>query len=210
VFEILEFKYKPVRSWAMAYRELLIAREEYTCKKTDICISFHNGAIDDVNGQPVNKIHSVFYLMERDNHQILLSDVQLHFINMRGFVKALIDEWDAIDINKIDKFTRWLALITEKEIGNKDILKQLCEGEDEMRSAVTELVKLSADAVRRQEYQRRLDELYSYNLLLMEKEEAERRAEETERRVEKVERRAEEAVRRADGKLYTDPPDVRA
>ena len=198
LYQLPEFKYKSVRSWARAYGESLVSGNKYTLQKPVICISFLNGAIDDVHGQPIEKIHSLFHLMERDDHQVLLSDAEFHFINMSKFVKALIGEWDTIDANTVDKFTRWLALITEKEIADKDILKQLCEKEDEMMSAVTELARLSTDAVRRQEYQRRLDELYSYNLLLEGIKEAEQRADTAEQQAEVEKQRADTAEQQAE------------
>ena len=62
------------------------------------------------------------------------------------------------------------------------------------------MVRLSEDKIERQAYQRRLDELHSYNLLLTRvahAEKVERHAEEVERHAKESERRVEESERRA-------------
>ena len=61
-----------------------------------------------------------------------------------------------------DKFTKWLMLINEKEIANKKALKRIC-AEGELKEAMKTLTRLSKDKIKRQAYQRRLDELYFYN-----------------------------------------------
>ena len=55
--------------------------------------------------------------------------------------------------------------------------------------AVESLAKLSEDKIKRQAYQRRLDELHAYEHFLKESEENKRRAEEYEKRAEEYEKR---------------------
>ena len=62
--------------------------------------------------------------------------------------------------------------------------------------AVATLARLSEDKIKRQAYQRRLDELHSYKRVLAGAEEDRRRAEEYKRHAEEYKRRAEESERR--------------
>ena len=120
--------------------------------------------------------------MERDDHQILMLGMELHFIDMRAFVDEQCDKNSTAFDAGADMFTKWLTLITQKEIADKEILRRMCEEEEVIKMAVETLARLSEDKIERQAYQRRLDELHSYNLLLARSaraEESERRAEES-------------------------------
>ena len=56
-------------------------------------------------------------------------------------------------------FINWLLLITQPDIDNQKLLKEIYESEAEMKMAVDELTKLNRDKIKRQSYQRRMDEL---------------------------------------------------
>jgi predicted transposase/invertase (TIGR01784 family) len=199
LYGLKEFKYKSLRSWARAYGEELEPGQEYTAQKPVICVSFIDGPITDSSGYPIEKVHAVFHVMERDDHRILLPEMELHYINMRAFVEKVCNESTVCE-SCPDMFTKWLMLITQKEIADKEILRKICREEEVMKMAVETLVRLSQDKIKRQAYQRRLDELNSYNRALARAERAdefERRAEEFERRAEESERRAAESERRA-------------
>jgi len=124
--------------------------------------------VTDTSGVPVWKIHSLFHIMERDSHEILLPDLELHYIDMKAFVKYC----DGMDENETgyDKFTQWLMVITQKDIKNKRAIKKICS-EEEISDAMKTLARLSEDKIKRQAYQRRLDELRSYNHIMRQNEE---------------------------------------
>ena len=155
-------------------------------------IQLNRGMVNRLLERPIEKIHAIFHVMERDDHRILLSDLELHYINMRAFTEELRDQKGTGSEARSDMFTKWLILITEKEIADKEILRKICEEEEVIKVAVETLARLSEDKIKRQAYQRRLDELYSYNRLLASLEESNRRAEESEHRAEESEHRAEE------------------
>ena len=168
LYGLIGLKYKSVRSWARAYGEELASGQEYTEQNPVIHISFINGPVTDTSGAPVWKIHSLFHIMERDSHEILLPDLELHYIDMKAFVKYC----DGIDENETgyDKFTQWLMVITQKDIKNKRAIRQICS-EEEISDAMKTLARLSEDKIKRQAYQRRLDELRSYNHIIRQNEE---------------------------------------
>ena len=58
---------------------------------------------------------------------------------------------------------KWLTVITEKDIEDKSIIKNICVEQEEIGMAVSTLVRLSEDKVTRQEYQKRQDEIMLYN-----------------------------------------------
>ena len=120
LYDLTGLKQKLLRSWARAYGEELESGQEYTELNNVICIAFKNGYVTDESGMPIRKDHSLFHVMERDSHEVLLNDLELHFINMEAFVKHCeeITETEAT----LDEFTKWLIFINHKEIKNKEIL----------------------------------------------------------------------------------------
>ncbi|MDR1688924.1 MAG: hypothetical protein LBS21_09995, partial [Clostridiales bacterium] len=103
----------------------------------------------------------------------------------------------------------WLAVITQKDIADKTIIKNICEQEEEIGMVVSELARLSEDSIVRQIYQRRQDDIMLYNKRIsdyrngMEQEslradKESRRAEKESRRAEKESLRAEKESRRAE------------
>ena len=160
LYDLLALKYKSLRSWARVYGEELEAGDDYTAQSQVICISFINGAVTDEAGDVIEKIHSLFQVMERDSHEILLPDMELHYINMKAFVKYC-DERPESETD-YDNFTKWLMLITQKELKDKEAIRQICS-EGEIKDAMDTLTRLSDDKIKRQSYQRRLDQIYFYN-----------------------------------------------
>ena len=166
MYNLSEFKLKSIRNWARIYGEYLNAGDSYLEQKPAICVSFIDGAINDVNGASLDKIHSLFYISERDDHNVLTHDLELHYINMKAFVKALLeDNCNGVLSNK-DGFTKWLTLITLNKISDKSILEKVCGEDAEMEQAVEDLVKISQKKINRQAYQKRLDELRAYNAMV--------------------------------------------
>ena len=203
LYGLTEFKYKSLRSWAKLYGEGLESGQKYTDQKPVICVSFIDGPVTDSVGCPIEKVHALFYAMERDDHRILLPNMELHYINMRAFVDGLRNK-KGTACEAGDMFTKWLMLITQKEIADKEALRRMCEEEEVLYMAVETLARLSEDKIKRYEYQRRLDELHSYNLLLADvvrAEESVRQAKESERQAKESERQAKESERQANESL---------
>jgi len=165
MYGLLVHKRKTVRSWSRIYGENLEAGKEYSEQTPAICISFMNGPITDVNNKPVEKIHSLFQVLERDSREKLLDDMELHYIDMKAFVKHF-EEISKSKETKYDRFTQWLAVITLQAIKNKEAVRRICGESAEIKEAVKEVSRLSQEAVKRHAYQRRLDELRTYNNVL--------------------------------------------
>ena len=87
---------------------------------------------------------------------------------------------------------KWLAVITEKDIENKAIIKNICEEQEEIGMAVSELVRLSEDKVTRQAYQKRQDEIMLYNRKMAEWKEDKRIMEEQAKEIERLRKENEE------------------
>ena len=80
-------------------------------------------------------------------------------------------------------FTKWLSLITQKEINDKTILENACKDEEDIRMAISALTRQSEDKEIRHAYERRKDEIYFYNKALYD---AKTRAELAEIEIEKL------------------------
>ena len=163
LYELVAHKHKSMRSWARVYGEELEQGQSFTDQNLVIHISFMDGPVTDAAGVPIDKVHSIFQVMERDSHELLLDSMELHYINMQAFLKQC--EEMAKTGASHTMFTRWLTLITQKAISDKETVKKICT-EEEIREAMKTLTRLSQDKVKRQAYQRRQDELYYYNLVL--------------------------------------------
>ena len=160
LYDIDTLKPKTLRSWARVYGEELDKGDSYKDQNVVICIAFMDGAISDAYGNVIERVHSLYQVMERDEHELLLPDMELHYIDMKEFANRYNELGEAYD--KLDRFTRWLMLITHKKIKDKSAIRDIWE-DDEMRDAVNTLAELSKDKIKRQAYQRRLDNLYYYN-----------------------------------------------
>ena len=98
--------------------------------------------------------------MDIDDKTIFSNALELHYIDMKAFVKT-INEAGGIGKGETQNsmLANWLAFITEKDIKDKEIIKNICEEQEEIGMAVSTLVRLSEDKVARQAYQRRQDDL---------------------------------------------------
>ena len=148
-------KRKLLRSFARVYGENLKPRQKYSDLKPVICIAFMNGPVRDVYKKTIKSIHSLFHVMERDTHKLLLTDLEMHFIDLKSFVKKLEEDLESQGYSnyKFDSLTKWLMLITAKVIKNKDAIRTICE-EGEIKSAMKTLLNLSNSKYKRQAYQR--------------------------------------------------------
>ena len=100
--------------------------------------------------------------MDIDDRTIFSDALELHYIDMKAFVKA-VNEAGGIGKGKgetLDSMlAKWLAVITEKSIEDKSIIRNICLEEEEIAMAVSTLVRLSEDKLTRQEYLRRQDDI---------------------------------------------------
>ena len=190
---ISQIKAKIIRSWARAYNEELEAGQKYTSQPPTVTIAFVDGAVDPIkkSENAMDKIHKVYMIMDKDDGSIFSEAMELHFINMKAFAKA-VNEANSINIKEAtdDMFAYWLSVITEKEIVNKDIIENVRKEKEVIQMAVSAIARQSEDKIMRQAYQRRQDEIYFNNL---EREEDRRKLEQAEYKAEQERRRAEQA-----------------
>ena len=196
LYGLPEFKYKTVRTWAKLYGGGLKEGQKFWKNKPVICISFIDGALKDAEGAPLDQIHSLFQIRERDVRQLLLPDLELHFINMRAFVTK--HKTPETKQASYDKFTKWLLLITQSEQSDKEILKKICEEDGEIAVAVELLASMSEDEATRFAYSQRRDMMISYYSALRETEEYRRRIAEYSQQIEESDRRVKESNQRAE------------
>ena len=157
LYDLNDLKYKTIRSWARAYGEELKESEGYSTQPSVICVAFVNGSVDDNESQ---KIHKCCKIMDIDDHTNFSDALELHYIDMKAFVKTINETGSIGKCETQDSMlAKWLAVITEKDIEDKSIIKKICEEQEEIRMVVSTLVRLSEDKVTRQAYQRRQDEI---------------------------------------------------
>jgi len=158
---------KMIRSWARAYSEELETSKKFTSQPPTIAIAFVNGAIEPIEkpDSDTDEIHGVYMIMNRKNGAVLTNAMELHFIDMKAFAKA-VNEANSINIKEPidDMFAYWLSVITEKEINNKDIIENARKEKEVIGMAVSAIAKQSEDKVMRQAYQRRRDEIFFHNV----------------------------------------------
>ena len=161
LYGIDELKYKTIRSWARAYGEELKASESYSSQPPVICVTFANGSLDEGENQ---KIHKCCKIADIDDGTIFTDALELHYIDMKAFVKA-VNETGGIGKGETydSMLAKWLTFITVKDIEDKTIIKNICEEQEEIGMAVSTLVRLSEDKVTRQEYLRRQDDIMLQN-----------------------------------------------
>jgi len=187
LYDLDDLKYKTIRSWARTYGEEIKSGDDYSMQPPVICVTFENGSMDDGENQ---KIHKCCKIMDIDDSTIFTDALELHYIDMKAFIKT-INETSGIGKGKTQKtmLSNWLAIITEKDIEDKAIIKSICEEQEEIGMAVSALVKLSEDKVTRQAYQKRQDEIMLYNNRINA---LTRRAETAEAEIERLLRENEE------------------
>ena len=191
LYDLSDLKYKTIRSWARTYGEELKTSEIYSTQPPVICITFTNGSMDEGETQ---KIHKCCKIMDIDDKTVFSNAMELHYIDMKTFVKT-INETGGIGKSGTGEamLANWLAFITEKDIENKDIIKNICEEQEEISMAVSALVSLSEDKVTRHAYQKRQDEIMLFNKRAKEYEQMKQQAEQDRHRAEQAWHRAEQA-----------------
>ena len=143
----------------------------------------------DAESKPLEQVHSLFQITERDNHILLTGDMELHFINMAQFVKDNPDR-DHLP----DMFSKWLSVITHEKADNKNFLDRLCAEEEEIHMAIEALTRFSEDQLSRLNYEKRQDAIYFEQI----GQQARLRAEEGMKIAKSEARKAEEGMRIAE------------
>ena len=178
-----ELKPKTIRSWARAYGEDLEVGASFNSQPPTITIAFTDGQIKTLN--PTNtdnhKIHRLCMIMDVEDATVFTDAMELHYIDMKAFAKA-VNENQGFSSKDTEEalFSKWLSVITQKEIHNKEIVENAVQGEEAIYMAVTALARQGEDKIVRQAYQRRKDEILSYNQNMAEREEYKQRAEQAE------------------------------
>jgi len=160
LYDLENLKHKMLRSWSKIYSEELAAGKKYIEQNTTICIAFINGPVTDVNNKPIKKVHTLIFPMERDSHEVLLDNQEMHFINMKAFMEQC--ENLTATGKELDNFSKWMVLINHKDVKDKEMLARIC-ADGEMKDAMETLTVLSADKEARRAYQRRKDNLFIWN-----------------------------------------------
>ena len=102
--------------------------------------------------------------MDIDDHTIFTNALELHYIDMKAFVKTINETGYIGKCETIETMlANWLAIITEKDIDDKTIIENICKEQEAIGMAVSTLVKLSEDKITRQAYQRRQDDIMLEN-----------------------------------------------
>jgi len=185
LYDLYDLKYKTIRSWARTYGEELKTSEAYTTQPPVICVTFVSGSLDEGESK---KIHKYCKIMDIDDHTIFSNALELHYIDMKAFVKA-VNETGGIGKGETEEtmLANWLAIITEKDIKDKSIIENICKEQEEIGMAVSALVRLSEDKVTRQEYLRRQDDIMLHNKRARDYELMKQRAEQEKNRAEQAE-----------------------
>ncbi|MDR2166782.1 MAG: Rpn family recombination-promoting nuclease/putative transposase [Clostridiales bacterium] len=196
LYDMGELKYKTIRSWARAYSEEIKSGESYSTQPPVVCVTFANGSIDEGEG---GKIHKCCKIMDIDDSTIFTDALELHYIDMKAFVKTINERGNIGHGETYDSMlAKWLTLITAQDIEDKTIIKNICEDEEEIEMAVSTLVRLSEDKLTRQEYLRWQDDIMLAEKRANDYKLMERRSEQDRRRTEQEQRRAEQEQRRAE------------
>ena len=113
-----------------------------------IAIAFTNGAVkslEEKEGVKKDKIHRLCKIMDCEDNTVFTNAMELHYINMKAFAEA-VNKANSISIEDTEEimFAKWLSVITQKEINNKDIIENACS-EEEIFMAVSALARQSED-----------------------------------------------------------------
>ena len=149
LYGVHELKFKTIRSWACAYAKWLKAGAAYSTQPPVICVSFINEPIDSQNETEINKLHKCCKIADIFTGEVFSDALELHYINMKAYVNSLKSANG--DMTMLEK---WLAVLTEKDLADKSLIKDICNQEEEINMAVSTLVRLSADAPTQEEYRK--------------------------------------------------------
>ena len=153
LYDVQEFKFKTIRSWAAAYAGELRAGAEYSSQKPVICVSFINDSLEE---NKIDKVHKYCKILDMDTKEVFTDALELHYINMQAFTNA-INKASITDMTKLEK---WLAVLAEKDVADKAVVKAVCEQEEDLNMAISTLQRLSLDKPTQEEYRRHREEMW--------------------------------------------------
>ncbi|MCL1997638.1 MAG: Rpn family recombination-promoting nuclease/putative transposase [Turicibacter sp.] len=156
LYDTEELKYKTIHSWARIYNGGVKKGEDYSKQAPVICVSFMAKAVD---ASEPNKIHKCCKIADIESREIFTDALELHYINMKAFINAV----NKANMSKLEK---WLAVLTEKDIADKAMIKGICGQEEDIAMAIATLEKLSMDRYAREAYEKRQQEIEQYFLLV--------------------------------------------
>ena len=166
LYDLYDLKYKTIRSWARAYGEGLSGGEGYRTQPPVVCVAFANG---QVGKSREKRVHKCCKIMDMDEKTVFSDALELHYIDMAAFVKSINKTGTTCMGGKLGTaLARWLAVIAEKDIEDKSIIRSACEEQEEIGMAVSALARLSKDKLARLEYLQRQDEIALYNMRINE------------------------------------------
>jgi predicted transposase/invertase (TIGR01784 family) len=128
--------------WSRLYGETISEAEKYSELKKSIMINIMDCSIIYES----DKYHTIFNVMEQEEHFMLVDDLEMHFIDLQKFD-------DTKDIDEMSAMETWVTLI--KDSGNEEkklIIEKLIRRSDMIGKAVEMLEKISADELLREKY----------------------------------------------------------
>ncbi|MDR1687158.1 MAG: Rpn family recombination-promoting nuclease/putative transposase, partial [Clostridiales bacterium] len=136
LYDLIDLKYKTIRSWARVYGEELKAGNAYLTQPPVICVAFAGGSLDGVKSK---KVHKCCMITDIDDHTVFTDALQLHYINMKAFVESVNQKGGIRNSETPDTMLqKWLTVITQNEIADKTIIQNICEQEEEIGMVVSE------------------------------------------------------------------------
>ena len=193
--DVDDYRKRSLYYWCKLYGETIKKGEPYYKLKKSIVINILDFNIINES----NKYHNVFVIKERENNELFIEDLEIHYIELKKFKTNK-------NVEEFTELEEWLTFLREcSKNGDEDIINKLSKKKEEIYVAMEIMNKLSASEI---EYQRYLarekfihDELskkeYMKHMMEM-AEEKRKKAEEEARKAEEEARKAEEEARKAE------------
>lgn len=145
----LDNKYNMIKRslyyWSKLYESQLESGNDYQKLSRTICIN-----LLDFNLLQHDKFHSVYRLKDCETHEELTDIIELHFIELKKMK----------DIHRIEdvksKLEAWLLFINQPD---SDLVQELEQIEEEIKSAKMELIRLSGNKEERELFEKRRQSL---------------------------------------------------
>ncbi|MCL2016929.1 MAG: Rpn family recombination-promoting nuclease/putative transposase [Defluviitaleaceae bacterium] len=180
LYKLSELKAKTIYSWARSYGDQLKGGEKYLSATPIISITFAEGQISPLKNnrktKKVDKIHRLCMITDIETGEPFTSAMEMHYIDTKAFLRAikkktggkkmkadkiLLDDNKALLDNVHPDLTKWLSLITQSNMPNKNLIKNLYETDEQLKFAVDTLALYYEDTEYRNAYDDRLREMNS-------------------------------------------------
>ena len=155
-YDVEDIKYKNLHSWAKVYGESLGAGQSYSEQSPVIIIAFVEGTINSGGSE---KIHRCYRIMEKDEHSEYLNNFEMHYINMKAFIKEV--NGSNPQTVKPD-LANWLTIITMHDIKDKSRLTKLYNEQEELAMLINEVALKSKNKAYRQAYEQRQNDITNH------------------------------------------------